>query len=164
MTYRATYPVPTCTECGIQSAGRCPSCRATLCMDHFARDEHAPCAKRLRKTEQQRHCYVCGVPVQPQQWSSTVFAHYIDNGRCAGCHRYVCDDLHTSVRVEDIKLVRVGLQNHRYHITRRYCALCAPLRRAGGLLGAAWWAVGVAGVVVASGLTWVEVFHHALHL
>ncbi len=36
--------VPSCRECGIQSVARCPSCRRPLCLDHFPREEHEPCA------------------------------------------------------------------------------------------------------------------------
>ncbi len=164
MAYLAAYPIPTCKECGLQSAGRCPSCNRSLCIDHFPREEHHPCRTRLARHARDRLCYVCGTPVAPQQWSSAVFAHYIDEHRCAGCHRFVCDDLHTRTRVEDVKIVRDGLRSHRYHLTKRYCGLCAPFRRVGGILGATWLLVGISGVSAASLLTYVEIFHRTIHL
>jgi len=130
------YPAPTCTECGLESSGRCPTCHHSLCLDHFGLDDHQPCARHRAEHAGEYRCYVCGAPVRPQQWSSAVFAHYIDSSRCAGCHRYICDTEHTHYRTEAISLARDGLRSHRYHVIQRYCAICAPLRRFGGLLGA----------------------------
>ena len=48
------------------------------------------------------------------------------------------------MRDEVVKIDRAGLRSNRFHTTMRYCDLCAPLRRAGGLVGATWWAVGLA--------------------
>src|SRR5258708_35205100 len=36
-----------------------------------------------------------------------------------------------------------GVRSHRYHVTRRYCGMCAPLRAVGGLIGAGWVGAGV---------------------
>lgn len=143
MAQPTVYPIPSCTECGLASAGRCPTCRRSLCMDHFGVEDHQPCAKRLAQRAADYVCYVCGVPVRPQQWSTAVFAHYTDSYRCRGCHRHICDAQHTRFSDENVEIVRDGLQGHRYHITRRYCAICAPLRHIGGLIGASWWAAGL---------------------
>jgi hypothetical protein len=40
-------------------------------------------------------------------------------------------------------VVREGLRNNRYHVTVRYCGICAPIRGLGGLVGATWWLVGL---------------------
>ena len=56
------YPIPSCAECGIQSAGKCPACHQNLCVDHFPLDAHAPCAARLAASETKRKCYICGEP------------------------------------------------------------------------------------------------------
>ncbi len=90
----------------------------------------------------------CGVAVLPQQWSTAVFAHYVDSGCCEGCGRYVCELTHTALRDEAVEIVRDGLRSSRYHVTHRYCALCAPLRHIGGIVGAVRWLAIVA--VVAS--------------
>lgn len=147
MAQANVIPVPSCTECGLASAGRCPTCHRHLCMDHFPRDEHVPCAATLQKQAAKHICYVCGTPVYPQQWSATPFAHYIDSYACAGCGRPVCDELHTKLREEEVEIQRDGLRSARYYNTRRYCDTCAPLRRVGGLNGAVRLAVGAAGVL-----------------
>src|SRR5580765_6702532 len=148
--------VPSCRECGIQSVARCPSCRRALCLDHFPRDEHQPCAARLRDEAIRYSCYICGAPSLPQQWSSTSFAHYIDPHTCAGCGRYICDEHHTRLRIEGVELAHNGLRSQRYHVTRRYCGICAPLRHVGGLRGAVFWLVGMCAAAVAGGLWYVE--------
>ncbi len=152
--------VPSCRECGIQSVARCPSCHRALCMDHFPRNEHEPCATRLHTQAIRYTCYVCGEPALPQQWSSTSFAHYIDPHNCAGCGRYICDARHTKVRIEGVQLAHDGLRSQRYHVTRRYCGVCAPFRHVGGLPGALRWLVGVGGVVVAGALAYLELLPH----
>ena len=152
--------VPSCRECGIQSVARCPSCRRPLCLDHFPREEHEPCATRLRDEAVHFTCYVCGAPALPQQWSTTSFAHYIDPHTCAGCGRYICDERHTRIRVEGVELAHDGMRSQRYHVTRRYCGVCAPFRHVGGLPGAVRWLVGVGGVVVAGMLTYIELLPH----
>jgi hypothetical protein len=113
-------------------------------MDHFPLPEHQPCATDLERHAERYVCYVCGVGVVPQQWSAALFAHYTDSQRCAGCARYICDTLHTRWRTDGVRVVRDGLRSNRYHITVRYCDVCAPVRRLGGLVGATWWAVGLA--------------------
>lgn len=140
------FPVASCTECGLASAGRCPTCHCSLCMDHFGLEDHQPCATRLVQHAADYACYVCGSPVVPQQWSTAVFAHYIDSYRCAGCLRYICDNQHTRLRDESVEIARDGLRSHRYHITLRYCDVCAPLQRLGGLRGVARVAVVLLGV------------------
>jgi hypothetical protein len=72
-----------------------------------------------------------------------MFAHYVDSRKCAGCGRYICPETHTRLRDEIVKIDREGLRGNRYHLTIRYCALCAPVRRLGGLIGTTWWAVGL---------------------
>lgn len=152
----SAVPVPSCRECGLQSAGRCPTCHRELCVDHFPSEEHEPCATRLRKHAEEYVCYVCGAPAIPRQWSSEVFAHYIDLSRCAGCDRPICDERHTRQIDEDLIISRDDLRSHRYHITRRYCDLCAPLRPLGGLIGATRWLVGVGGTLIAGALIYLE--------
>jgi hypothetical protein len=132
------YPVPSCAECGLESAGRCPSCGRHLCIDHFGLEDHIPCGPRLIQRARTTVCYVCGSPLRPQQWSTSVFAHYIDSCTCAGCRRYICDEQHTQMREERVELVMDGVRSHRYYVTRRYCELCYPLRVVGGLIGAGW--------------------------
>jgi len=132
-------PVPSCTECGLESAGRCPTCHHFLCMDHFGLTEHQPCAARLAAHADDYICYVCAQPVRPQQWSTTVFSHYVDTGKCEGCDRYICDLHHTYLRDEGVEIVRDGLRSQRYHVTRRYCGLCSPVRHLGGIVGTTRW-------------------------
>lgn len=136
MTPPMVYPAPSCTECGLESSGRCPTCHHSLCLDHFGLNDHQPCAQQRAEHADEYRCYVCGAPVYPQQWSSAIFAHYVDSSRCSGCHRYICDAGHTRYRAEAVTLSRDGLRSHRYHVMQRYCAVCAPLRSVGGLLGA----------------------------
>jgi hypothetical protein len=148
MSRASLYPIPSCAECGIESAGRCPACRRYLCIDHFGRTEHQPCATALITQAQERICYVCAVPVTPEQWSSTSFSHFVDDGKCSGCGRYICDRLHTRLRSERVDLVKDSMRSQRYHIQERYCDACAPVRSVGGLVGAGWLAAGL-GVVAA---------------
>ncbi|HKV83581.1 MAG TPA: hypothetical protein VJN88_03435 [Ktedonobacterales bacterium] len=147
MAQSSPYPVPSCAECGLASAGRCPTCHHHLCIDHFGLDDHQPCAAYHAKHAGKYICYVCHGPVQPRQWSTAVFAHYIDSSRCRGCHRYVCDTLHTRRRRQSVKIVREGLQSHRYHYTQRYCEICSSLRIFGGLVGLLRWTLVVAVVI-----------------
>jgi hypothetical protein len=143
MATPSIYSADSCYECELQAAGRCPTCRHGLCMDHFPLEAHEPCATQLATEEPQRVCYVCGVSVGPRQWSTTTFTHYIDSQKCAGCGRYICDARHTRLRTETVKVAREGLRNNRYHVTVRYCDICAPIRGLGGLVGATWWLVGL---------------------
>ncbi len=149
--------VPSCKECGIRSAGRCPTCHRSLCMDHFPIDEHEPCASRLKQHPERYVCYVCASPAVPEQWSSTEFAHYIDRHICAGCGRYVCDERHTYRREESVSVEADGLRSHRYHTIRRYCGICARLRLLGGLRTATWVLVVLLGIICAAALVYIEV-------
>jgi hypothetical protein len=151
------FTVASCRECGLQSAGRCPTCHRELCVDHFPCENHEPCATHLRKHASEYVCYVCGDPAVPQQWSSAVFAHYVDLHQCAGCKRPICDERHTSVIGEDVVISRDGMRSHRYHVTHRYCDLCAPVRSLGGIIGATRWLVGVGGTIMAAALIYLEV-------
>lgn len=160
MATNLSMAVPSCHECGIQSVARCPSCHHALCLDHFPRDEHEPCAIQLREEAVRFTCYVCGVPSLPQQWSSTTFAHYIDPHTCAGCGRSICDERHTHLRVERVDLAHDSLRSQRYHITDRYCGLCAPFHHVGGLPGAVRLLVGISGAVVGGILVYLEVLPH----
>jgi hypothetical protein len=111
----------------------------------------------MRQHADEYVCYVCGAPAVPQQWSSEVFAHYIDLHRCAGCDRSVCDELHTRLIDEDVVISRAGLRSYRYHVTRRYCDLCARLRRFGGLIGAMRWLVATVGMLLAGIFIYFEI-------
>jgi hypothetical protein len=95
-------------------------------------------------------CYICGAQVYPDQWSLSRTSHCIDEYRCQGCGRHVCDELHTQRKTEHINVVREGLRGHRYQITTRYCALCSPFYRIGGIRGLTRWLViaGTAGAAV----------------
>ena len=137
------YPIPSCDECGIQSAGACPTCHHPLCVDHFSFEAHEPCSSRLAGHEAVHVCYICGTPSQPRQWSTEIFAHYVDLHRCEGCHRAICDEPHTAALDEKILVRRAGVRGHRYHMMKRYCTICVHLQRFGGLIGATWWLVGV---------------------
>lgn len=142
MAAQDIYAIPSCAECGIQSAGKCPTCHRSLCVDHFPLEAHQPCARRVAQRAAQMRCYVCGDAVKPQQWSTAVFAHYIDAHTCEGCHRYICEHHHTAHTQEDVAIRRDGVRNHRYHMIKRYCPVCSRLRIFGGLLGAGWWLAG----------------------
>jgi hypothetical protein len=141
----SVIPIPSCNECGLASSGRCPACHRHLCSEHFARADHEPCATRMRTHAEDYRCYVCGVEVEPRQWSGSMFAHYIDYSRCYGCRRYICDEQHTRRREEAIEIVRDGSRSQRYFVTRRYCHLCAPLRPVGGIVGLSRWIVAIGG-------------------
>ena len=96
---------------------------------------HSPCAQKYMKQAQTQVCYVCGAQVYPDQWSLSRTSHRIDNFTCNGCGRYICDEQHTRIKNEQISVVREGLRGHRYQITSRYCELCAPIYRVGGIKG-----------------------------
>ena len=140
------YPTQSCHECAEEAAGRCPACHHPLCIDHFSRHAHRPCATHLAEHQDEYACYVCGTALVPEQFSSAVFAHYIDNHTCGGCGRFVCD-AHTRRLDEQVKIVQDGLRGHRYHMTMRSCVLCAPLYRFGGLIGTTWWVAGLTTVI-----------------
>ena len=141
------YPVHSCHECEVEAAGRCPACHHSLCMEHFARHAHAPCARHLAEHHDEYLCYVCGASTVPEQWSTAVFAHYLDSHTCTGCNRYICET-HTMRRDDQVKIMQDGPRGHRYHITARSCGICAPLHSAGGLVGATWWVAGLVTVAL----------------
>ena len=134
-------PVRSCHECSEEALGRCPHCHKSLCMDHFPRMLHAPCAQKYMKQAQTHVCYVCGARVNPDQWSLSRTSHRIDNFSCNGCGRYICDEHHTKIKKERISVVR-------YQVTSRYCELCAPFSRVGGIKGLSYLVV-LAGTVIA---------------
>ncbi|HEU5348884.1 MAG TPA: hypothetical protein VFU63_09775 [Ktedonobacterales bacterium] len=160
MATNLSVAVPSCHECGIQSVARCPECHCSLCLDHFPREEHEPCATQLRNEAIRFTCYVCGAPALPQQWSSASFAHYIDPHTCAGCGRHICDQRHTRLLTNRVDMTHDGMRSQRYNITQRYCDICAPFRHIGGLPGALRWLVGVGGIIVAGVLVYVELLPH----
>lgn len=100
------------------------------------------------KLAQTQACYVCGTQVYPDQWSLSRTSHFIDQYRCLGCGRYICDELHTQRKTEDVVVAREGLRGHRYQYMNRYCDLCAPFARFGGIRGLARWVVAVGTVAV----------------
>src|SRR6266567_2489667 len=95
-----------CHECSEEALGRCPDCHHGLCQDHFPKQQHSPCAERQMNLTQTQVCYVCGAQVYPDQWSISRTTHFIDPYTCKGCGRYVCDELHTRRKHEDVTVVR----------------------------------------------------------
>ena len=91
------------------------------------------------KMAQTQVCYVCNAQTYPDQWSTSRTSHFIDQYRCIGCGRNICDELHTQRKIEDVYIVREGLRGHRYQYTTRYCDLCAPIYRLGGIRGLGLW-------------------------
>ena len=92
-------------------------------------------------------CYICGTQVYPDQWSLSRTSHRIDQFRCNGCGRYICDEMHTKRKSDQVSVVREGLRGHRYQYTTRYCELCAPCYRIGCIKGIARLVV-LAGTIV----------------
>ena len=135
-----------CRECNEEALGHCPDCHQGFCQDHFPKQQHSPCAEKQMRLAQTQVCYICGAQVYPDQWSLSRTSHYIDEYRCQGCGRHICDELHTQRKAEHVHVVREGLRGHRYQETTRYCNLCSPLYRIGGLKGLARWVV-IAGTV-----------------
>ena len=135
-----------CHECNEEALGRCPDCHRGFCQDHFPKQQHSPCAERQMKLAQTQVCYVCGTPVYPDQWSLSRTSHLIDSYRCHGCGRHICDELHTQRKTEDVTVVREGLRGHRYQYIKRYCDICSPIARTGGIRGLTSWIV-VAGTI-----------------
>lgn len=148
-------PARRCHECTNEAYGRCPDCHHSLCQEHFPKQQHSPCAEKQMKMAQTQVCYVCGTQVYPDQWSNSRTSHFIDPFICKGCGRYVCDELHTQRRIDDVVVAREGMRGHRYQYTVRYCDLCSPLYRVGGLKGLARWVV-VAGTVFAVVLFYIH--------
>jgi hypothetical protein len=101
------------------------------------------------KMSQTQACYVCGTQVYPDQWSISKTSHFVDSFTCKGCGRYVCDELHTQRKDEDVVIVREGLRGHRYQYINRYCDLCGPMYRVSGIKGLSRIAVVVGTVLVA---------------
>jgi hypothetical protein len=143
----STPPVLPCHECNEEALGRCPDCHKGFCQDHFPKQQHSPCAQKQMKLAQTQVCYICGLQVYPDQWSISQTSHYIDQFRCNGCGRHICDELHTQRKSEQVSIVREGLRGHRYQYIARYCDLCAPFYRIGGIKGLARLVV-LAGTVV----------------
>jgi hypothetical protein len=142
------HPFQSCAICEAEAAGRCPRCRQVYCIEHFPRHAHALCAGHLAAHAADYVCYVCGEPVVPEQYSTAIFAHYIDGHTCSGCNRYICDE-HTRRRDEQVKIVQDGMRSHRYNVIVRSCRICYPLRNTGGLIGTAWWIAGLITVALA---------------
>jgi hypothetical protein len=145
-----------CRECNEEALGRCPDCHHSFCQDHFPKHQHLPCAQRQMKMEQSQLCYVCGRQVRPQQWSLSRTFHMVDQFVCLGCGWYVCDDLHTQRKTEDVVITREGVRGHRYQYINRYCDLCAPFYQVGGIKGLARIVV-IVGTVVATAFFYL---HH----
>lgn len=124
-----------CHECNEEALGRCPDCHLGFCQEHFPKQQHAPCAEKQMRMAQLQVCYVCGNQVYPDQWSISKTSHFVDPALCKGCGRYVCNELHTKHKTEDVVVVREGMRGHRYQYINRYCDLCAPLYRIGGMKG-----------------------------
>ena len=144
----STPPVRSCHECSEEALVRCHHCHKNLCMDHFPRMLHSPCAQKYMKQVKTQVCYVCGTQVNPDQWSLSRTSHRIANFSCNGCGRYICDERHTKVKKEQISVIREGLRGQRYQVTSRYCALCTPFSRVGGIKGLTYLTV-FAGTVIA---------------
>jgi hypothetical protein len=85
------------------------------------------------KLSHEQACYACGAQVYPDQWSVSQISHYIDQAKCNGCGRYICDDLHTQSKSEEVVIVHQGLRGYRYQYIIRYCDLCHSLRGIGGI-------------------------------
>jgi hypothetical protein len=122
-----------CRECKAEAFGRCPDCSRGFCQEHFPKQQHSPCAEKQMKRSHEQVCYVCGTQVYPDQWSVSQTFHYIDQTRCNGCGRHICDDLHTQSKSEDVVIMHEGLRGHRYQYIIRYCDLCHPFWGIGGI-------------------------------
>jgi hypothetical protein len=137
-----------CHECKAEAFGSCPDCNRGFCLEHFPKQQHSPCAEKQMKLSHEQICYVCGTQVYPDQWSVTQTLHYIDQTKCNGCGRYICDDLHTQSKSEEMVILHEGLRGHRYYHIVRYCHLCHPFRHVGGIKRAVQ-SVAIIGIVVA---------------
>jgi len=102
-----------CHECNEEALGRCPDCHFGFCQEHFPKQQHSPCAERQMRLALTQVCYVCGAQVYPDQWSISKTSHYVDQYTCQGCGRYICDELHTQHKTEEIVITREGLRGHR---------------------------------------------------
>ena len=101
-----------CHECDEEALGRCPDCHHGFCQDHFPKQQHSPCAEQQMRIAQTQACYVCGTQVYPDQWSLSRTSHFVDQFICKGCGRYVCDELHTQRKTDDVVITREGLRGH----------------------------------------------------
>lgn len=142
-----------CHECNEEALGRCPDCKRGLCQEHFPKQQHSPCAEKQMRLAQSQVCYVCGTQVYPDQWSISKTSHFVDQFTCAGCGRYICDELHTHRKKDMVIITREGLRGHRYQYVVRYCDLCSPFHRIGGLKG-------LARLIVAAGTVAAVVFFY----
>jgi hypothetical protein len=153
---RAINAARRCQECSEEALGRCPDCRHNLCQDHFPKQQHSPCAEKQMKMAHTQVCYVCSAQVYPDQWSISRTSHYVDQCRCKGCGRFICDELHTQRKIDDVFIVREGLRGHRYQYVTRYCDICSPIYRIGGINGLARW-------IVVIGTAAVTIFFYLQH-
>ncbi|HLX58830.1 MAG TPA: hypothetical protein VKR83_17560 [Ktedonobacteraceae bacterium] len=144
-----------CHECNEEALGRCPDCHKGFCQDHFPKQQHSPCAEKQMRLAQTQVCYICGTQVYPDQWSLSRTSHYIDEFRCGGCGRHICDALHTQRKSENVSIIREGLRGHRYQVTIRYCGLCSPFYSIGGIKGLTRWLV-VLGTIAAGVLFYLH--------
>jgi hypothetical protein len=122
-----------CPECNAEAFGRCPDCGRSFCQEHFPKQQHSSCAEKQMKLSHKQVCYICATQVYPDQWSVSQTLHYVDQTKCNGCGRYICDDLHTHSKSEEVVIMREGLRGQRYQYIIRYCDLCHPFRGIGGI-------------------------------
>jgi hypothetical protein len=148
-------PSRRCKECDAEALGRCPDCHQGFCQDHFPKQQHSPCAEKQMRLASTQVCYVCGTQVYPDQWSISKTSHFVDHFQCKGCGRHICDELHTRRKTEDVTIIREGMRGHRYQYTNRYCDLCSPFYRIGGIRGIAG-SLALIGAVLALGLYYIK--------
>jgi hypothetical protein len=122
-----------CHECNAEAFGRCPDCSNRFCLDHFPKRQHSPCTEKQMRLAIEQACSICGAQVHPDQWSAAQTSHYIDQGTCHSCGRYICDALHTRLKTEEVVAIREGLRGHRYQYILRYCDVCYPFQGVGGI-------------------------------
>lgn len=122
-----------CHECNAEAFGHCPDCARGFCPEHFPTQQHSPCAEKQMKLSHEQVCYICGTQVYPDQWSVSQTSHYIDQTKCNGCGRYICDDLHTQSKSEEVVIRHESFRGQRYQYIIRYCDLCHPFRGIGGI-------------------------------
>jgi len=122
-----------CQECNAEAFGYCPDCQRGFCLEHFPKQQHSPCAEKQMKLSHEQACYICGTQVYPDQWSVSQTSHYIDQAKCNGCGRYICDDLHTHSKSAQLVVRHQGIRGQRYQYIIRYCHLCHPFRGIGGI-------------------------------
>src|SRR5690242_14018678 len=103
---RRVSSLPHCHECNAEAFGRCPDCTNRFCLDHFPKHQHSPCAEKQMRLAIEQACYICGAQVYPDQWSVAQTSHYIDQGTCNNCGRYICDTSHTRQKTEEVVVMR----------------------------------------------------------